>query len=354
MWGERDDELSTRWVQYGVFSPINRLHSSNNPFSGKEPWRYSAEAREVMNKYLRLRHAMIPYLYTMNRLASRNDLPLIQPMYYAEPEREEAYSVPNEYYFGKELIVSPITTQIDKISKAAKVSTWLPEGLWCDMFTGTVYEGGKMTDMWRTIDDIPVLMKAGAIVPMTNMNEYSNTVDNPDALDIFVFPAGNGHFTLWEDAGDTAEDKDENWVSTELGLTDGKFTIGKANGNLSVIPEMRSWNIMFCSVENSAASVTIDGRTVEAETSYDESYNRLTVTVPATKVTSNITVALDKVVIADNREQRLYETLERAQMGYGVKHDIWKAINEDSEDLPAVLSNIEMSECVRACLWELL
>ena len=354
MWGERDDELAARWVQYGVFSPINRLHSSNNPFSGKEPWRYGAEAREVMNKYLRLRHAMIPYLYTMNRLASRNDQPIIQPMYYAEPEREEAYNVPNEYYFGTELIVSPITSQIDKISKAAKVSTWLPEGLWCDMFTGTVYEGGRMTDMWRTLDDMPVLMKSGAIVPMTDMSEYSNTVDNPNALEVLVFPAKNGHFTLWEDAGDTPEDKNENWAATELDYTNGKFTVSKVNGNLSVIPEMRSWNIMFCSVENSAASVTIDGRTVEAETSYDESYNRLTVTVPVTEVTSNITVALDKVVIADNREQRLYETLERAQMGYGVKHDIWKAINEDSEDLPAVLSNIEMSECVRACLAELL
>ena len=352
MWGERDDELTARWVQYGVFSPINRLHSSNNPFSGKEPWRYNDITRNVMNKYLRLRHAMIPYLYTMNRLASRNDLPLIQPMYYAEPEREEAYNVPNEYYFGTELIVSPITTQIDSVSKAAKASTWLPEGLWCDMFSGTVYEGGKMTDLWRTVDDIPVLMKAGAIVPMTDMSEYSNTVDNPDALEVLVFPAKNGHFTLWEDAGDTPEDKDENWVSTELGLADSKFTVGKANGNLSVIPEKRSWRIVFCSVENTTVTVTVDGKTVNAETDYNENYNRLTVTIPATEVTSNITVSLADVAIADNRRQRIYEILEQAQMDYELKHELWKAINEGSEDILDVLSNIEMSESVRACIFE--
>ena len=354
MWGERDDELATRWVQYGVFSPINRLHSSNNPFSGKEPWRYGTEAREVMNKYLRLRHAMIPYLYTMNRLASRNNLPLIQPMYYAEPEREEAYNVPNEYYFGTELIVSPVTTQIDKVSKSAKTSTWLPEGLWCDMFSGTVYEGGRMIDMWRTLDDIPVLMKSGAIVPMTGMSEYSNTVNNPNALEVLVFPASNGSFTLWEDAGDTPEDKDENWVSTELSYADGAFAIKGANGNLSVIPEKRSWRVVFCSVENSAVSVTVDGKAINAETTYDNHDNRLTVTIPATEVTGHITVTLDQVVIADNRQQRIYETLERAQMNYDLKKKIWKLIYGEEADRGSVTNGIELEENVRACLLELL
>ena len=352
MWGERDDELAARWVQYGVFSPINRLHSSNNPFSGKEPWRYGAEAREVMNKYLRLRHAMIPYLYTMNRLASRNGVPLIQPMYYAEPEREEAYSVPNEYYFGTELIVSPITSQIDQISKAAKVSTWLPEGLWCDMFSGIVYKGGKMTDLWRPIDDIPVLMKAGAIVPMTNMDKYSNTVDNPKALDIFVFPADERHFTLWEDAGDTPEDEDKNWISTELDYADNVFTISKANGNLSVIPEKRSWNIVFCSVEKTDVTVTVNGQAVKAETSYDANYNRLTVKIPTTEVMSNITVSLAEIAISDNRRQRIYEALERAQMSYDKKKEIWKNILGDSDW--SVISDIELDKNVSECLSELM
>lgn len=351
MWGERDDELAARWVQYGAFSPINRLHSSDNPFSGKEPWRYNAESREVMNEYLRLRHAMIPYLYTMNRRASRNGLPLIQPMYYAEPEREQAYNVPNEYYFGTELIVAPITSQIDKVSRAAKAEAWLPEGLWCDMLTGTVYEGDRMIDLWRTLDDIPVLMKAGAIVPMTDMTEYSNTVDNPNALDLLVFPAENGRFTLWEDAGDTPDDKDENWASTDIDYADGKFTIRRANGNLSVIPEKRSWSITFCSVEKSGAAVTVDGRIIDAKIIYDDKYNRLTVTVPTTEVTSDITVSLDKVAISDNRKQRCYEILERAQMDYELKKDIWDLIcNGRTDDL----KEADLDKAVKEALCELL
>ena len=348
MWGDRDDELSARWVQYGVFSPINRLHSSNNPFSGKEPWRYGEEARTAMNKYLRLRHSMIPYLYTMNRLASRDDLPLIQPMYYAEPEREEAYNVPNEYYFGTELIVAPITQKSDAVSKAAKTTAWLPEGIWCDMFTGTVYEGGQMTDMWRTISDMPVLMKAGAIVPMTNMDEYSNTVKNPNALDVLVFPAGNGHFTLWEDEGDTVADKDENWASTELTYADGQFTISKADGNPSVIPEARSWNVTFCSVENSNVTVTVDGKPVSVVTSYDKNYNRLTVKIPQTDVNSQVGISVEKVSVKDNRKQRSYEVLERSQMSYDMKDKIWKVMCKQSDDT----DGIEMSDEVKACLDE--
>ena len=354
MWGERDDEMMARWVQYGVFSPINRLHSSNNPFSGKEPWRYNDTTRNVMNKYLRLRHAMIPYLYTMNRLASRNDLPLIQPMYYAEPELEAAYNVPNEYYFGTELIVSPITSQIDNVSKAAKVATWLPEGLWCDMFNGTVYEGGKMTDLWRTVDDVPVLMKAGAIVPMTDMSEYSNTVKNPEALDVLVFPAANGQFTLWEDEGDTPEDKDENWVSTALGYQNDTFTVGKANGNLSVIPEKRSWNVVFYSVDSSAVTVKVDGKKVDAETSYDEDLKRLTVRIPAVAVTKEIAVSLENVTVADNRMQRIYEILERAQMNYDRKHKIWNQIRDVEIDSITAVNEIEMDEAVRSCLLEMI
>ena len=307
-----------------------------------------------MNKYLRLRHAMIPYLYTMNRLASRNDLPLIQPMYYAEPELEAAYNVPNEYYFGTELIVSPITSQIDNVSKAAKVATWLPEGLWCDMFSGTVYEGGKMTDLWRTVDDIPVLMKAGAIVPMTDMSEYSNTVKNPEALDVLVFPAANGQFTLWEDEGDTPEDKDDNWASTALGYQSGTFTVGKADGNLSVIPEKRRWNVVFCSVENSAVTVTVDGKKVNAETSYDEDLKRLTVKIPAVAVTKEIAVSLENVTVSDNRMQRIYEILERAQMNYDHKHKIWTQIRDAEIDSVTAVSEIEMDEAVRSCLLEMI
>lgn len=128
--GVKDDELAVRWVQFGVFSPIMRLHSSCNPFSGKEPWRYNAIAESIMKDFLRLRHRMIPYLYTMNKLSSRDGIPLIQPMYYHHPMKPEAYKVTNQYYFGSELIVCPITKPMNGKLGVAKFTAWLPEGIW--------------------------------------------------------------------------------------------------------------------------------------------------------------------------------------------------------------------------------
>ncbi len=365
MWGLRDDELMARWIQYGVFSPINRLHSSNNPFSGKEPWRYSAATRDVMNRYLRLRHSMIPYLYSMNRRASRGNLPLIQPMYYAEPEREEAYHVPNEYYFGSELIVSPITSPVGKVSQTAKVTTWLPEGTWADMFNGMVYEGGRMIDLWRAVDDIPVLMKAGAIVPMKDMEDYDNSVENPKDMEVLIFPAADGSFALWEDAGDTVEDLDENWVSTKFQWDmQGIFTIGSAKGNLAVIPEKRSWKLVFCGVadkntqqkmieENMA--VTVNGKEITANSFYEEETGRLIIKIPAVDCTKEIKVRFASAFcLADNSIQHCFRVLEKAQMGYDLKNDIWKMLCEESADVKAALNKIDMDETVRAGLLEVL
>lgn len=127
MFGYRDDELTARWVQLGVFSPMNRLHSTDNPFNGKEPWKYNQIVETVMKNFLKLRHKLVPYLYTMNRRASRAGLPLVQPMYYLEPEREETYEVPNNYYFGTEMMVSPITDKLDPVTGLAGAKTWIPQ-----------------------------------------------------------------------------------------------------------------------------------------------------------------------------------------------------------------------------------
>ena len=95
---------------------------------------------------------MIPYLYTMNYHASHDGQPLIRPMYYLEPEQPEAYEVPNEYYFGTELVVCPITEPTDKAAGTACVKAWIPEGKWYDIFSGLKYDGGRMLELtgrWR-------------------------------------------------------------------------------------------------------------------------------------------------------------------------------------------------------------
>lgn len=143
MLGARDDELSGRWLQFGVFSPIMRLHSSNTRFNSKEPWRYRTEIRVMMEDFLRLRLKMIPYLYTMNYRQYAEGVPMILPMYYQYPKEREAYRVPNQYLFGSEMMVAAVATPCIKDLYMAKTCVWIPEGEWYDIFTGLRYRGGR-------------------------------------------------------------------------------------------------------------------------------------------------------------------------------------------------------------------
>ena len=147
--GVRDDELATRWVQFGVFSPIMRLHSANNPFIRKEPWVFPPEHRAAMNDALRFRHRMVPYLHTMNheprrgRAARAADVP-------PGAAPSEAYCVPNQYAFGSELLVAPITEPRDAASlRGQGAGVAARTALWTDIFTDAVYQGGRTVELHR-------------------------------------------------------------------------------------------------------------------------------------------------------------------------------------------------------------
>ncbi|MEP6560725.1 MAG: TIM-barrel domain-containing protein, partial [Nakamurella sp.] len=165
MLGTKDDELATRWLQLGVFSPITRLHSGLSPFNSKEPWRFGAAARATMTEFLRLRHRLLPYLHTMNHGAARDGSPLVRPMYWSHPDDADAYQVPNQFMFGTQLLVAPITTPADTSLQLASVRAWLPEGCWVDVLSGLVYTGDRRIVLHRDLTAIPVLATAGAIIP---------------------------------------------------------------------------------------------------------------------------------------------------------------------------------------------
>lgn len=124
MGGYKNDELTARWVQSGLYSPIMRLHSSNSEFNGKEPWRLKKEAEIVTGDALRQRHKMIPYLYTMNYRAYKEGEPLVMPMYYDYPENADAYQVKNQFMFGTQLMVAPITSKRIPGLNVAEVKVW--------------------------------------------------------------------------------------------------------------------------------------------------------------------------------------------------------------------------------------
>jgi len=261
MAGYRDEEMITRWFQFGVFSPINRLHSSNSPFNGKEPWKYNKISELSMKKFLRLRHELIPYLYTMNYRTSAEGEPLVQPLYYSYPEHE-AYQYKNEYLFGTEMLVSPITSPHDAVTTMGSVKTYLPEGEWYDFFTHIRYRGGKVVTMFRDMYQMPVLVKGGGIVPMTKPS-FGNCVANPADMRIQVYAGADNSFALYEDDGTTANYKNGQYAVTKMELSWGEnpvFTIHAPKGDLSVIPEKRCYDIELIGIqEPESVVVTEDG-----------------------------------------------------------------------------------------------
>lgn len=360
MKGYRDEELSTRWIQFGVFSPIMRLHSSNSAFTGKEPWNYNAVSENIMKRYLKLRHEMIPYLYTMNYHASHDGQPLIRSMYYLEPEQPEAYEVPNEYYFGTELVVCPITEPTDKAAGTACVKAWIPEGKWYDIFSGLKYDGGRMLELYRSLEDIPVLAKEGAIIPLTDLTEYTNSVENPKELAVKIVPGKKNAFILMEDTGDTCEDKEENWAQTKLEwINENEFIIHPANGNLDVIPKRRTWKMEFYGIADvDNLEVTVGGKAIETERIYDEKRHICQVNIPATEVTEQITISFSKgyLLMENNKPAEIFALLYQAKIEYEVKEKIYAYMKEGktSSEVLGIIQAMHLPDSVYGMLSEVL
>ena len=360
MKGYRDEELSTRWIQFGVFSPIMRLHSSNSAFTGKEPWNYNAVSENIMKRYLKLRHEMIPYLYTMNYHASHDGQPLIRPMYYLEPEQPEAYEVPNEYYFGTELVVCPITEPTDKAAGTACVKAWIPEGKWYDIFSGLKYDGGRMLELYRSLEDIPVLAKEGAIIPLTDLTEYTNSVENPKELAVKIVPGKKNAFILMEDTGDTCEDKEENWAQTKLEwINENEFIIHPANGNLDVIPKRRTWKMEFYGIADvDNLEVTVGGKAIETERIYDEKRHICQVNIPKTEVTEQITISFSKgyLLRENNKPAEIFALLYQAKIEYEVKEKIYAYMKEGktSSEVLGIIQAMHLPDSVYGMLSEVL
>lgn len=360
MKGYRDEELSTRWIQFGVFSPIMRLHSSNSAFTGKEPWNYNAVSENIMKRYLKLRHEMIPYLYTMNYHASHDGQPLIRPMYYLEPEQPEAYEVPNEYYFGTELVVCPITEPTDKAAGTACVKAWIPEGKWYDIFSGLKYDGGRMLELYRSLEDIPVLAKEGAIIPLTDLTEYTNSVENPKELAVKIVPGKKNAFILMEDTGDTCEDKEENWAQTKLEwINENEFIIHPANGNLDVIPKRRTWKMEFYGIADvDNFEVTVGGKAIETERIYDEKRHICQVNIPETEVTEQITISFSKgyLLRENNKPAEIFALLYQAKIEYEVKEKIYAYMKEGktSSEVLGIIQAMHLPDSVYGMLSEVL
>ncbi|WP_051226773.1 glycoside hydrolase family 31 protein [Butyrivibrio sp. MC2013] len=329
MGGKRDNELTVRWVQFGVFSPIMRLHSTSNEFYSKEPWTFPVMERTILDDFLRLRHRLIPYIYTMNVLTHKAGIPLIRPIYY-ENDCFPAYEFPGEYLFGSEMLVAPITSQMDPETLTAAVETWIPDGTYYDYFTGQIIRGGKRL-MRRSLGTIPVLVKAGGIIPMASDISCNEPEAIPAELDLEIFAGAEGEFTLIEDKGQ--KDPSGAFMTTDIRYTpqnvDAVITIGSSSSI------RRRYNIRLRGA-GEPNKVILSSASGEKELVFEYDNEACCILATVDYDGEGEIAILIKGTGADIKQpsvaKRLYDALMAAQVDYNLKAAIYNRYQANLKD----------------------
>ena len=199
---------------------------------------------------MRFRHKLIPYLYAEAKKYSSYGTTLVQPLYYKYPQTYDEPLYRNEYYFGSELFVSPITNEKDSIMNRVVHRLFLPSGIWYDFKTGKKFTGGRRYVTFFKDEDYPVFAKTGAIVPMAvlDKNDLNNTFA-PKKLEIHIFPGRSNTYKLYEDDGFTLKYKQGNSFTTEINYyykeNDFSVSLEPLEGRAGIIPERRDYRIRF-------------------------------------------------------------------------------------------------------------
>lgn len=245
--GIEEEEMYIRSIELATFSPILRFHAPTGRYYRKEPWRWNAKTLEVVDDYLKLRHRLIPYIYSYAYLYHHEGLPLIKPLYRELPWVYDDKNFVSEYYFG-ELLISPILTKKDLLINRTIHKFYLPEGVWYDFKTGKKFPGGKQYIAFFRDEDYPVFARKGAIVPLDNSGKL-NFTGTPGSLELHIFPGENHTFKLYDDDGLTDMYKDEKYLVTQIeyNYLPSNYTIIVRNleGTRSVLPDYRNYKIRF-------------------------------------------------------------------------------------------------------------
>ncbi|MDD4992792.1 MAG: glycoside hydrolase family 31 protein [Paludibacter sp.] len=243
-------ELYVRWMQFGALSPIFRTHSTKNAELNKEIWNFKGEYYDALSNSIRLRYQLAPYIYQMARITYDSAISLCRPLYYDYPDIKEAYDYKTQYMFGDDILVAPIVSPMENGESTIKL--WLPGGNdWYEWNTGTLLRGGQVLERSFTLEEYPIYVKAGAIIPM--YHSVKNLNNNPDKTILGVFPGGNGSTDIYEDAGNSKNYAKEyaftKVVSTQMPERMQKITIMPRKGNYAGMPLSRTYTLKLYGAE---------------------------------------------------------------------------------------------------------
>ncbi|CAF1235295.1 unnamed protein product [Rotaria sp. Silwood1] len=253
---EPDPELYTRWIQWGAFSPMFRTHCTKNSNNDRRIWTFPWIYQNNLVRFTQLRQALIPYIYTAARHTYDSGLSVVLPLYYLYPENDEAYSYTNQYFFGSNIFVSPISQPVN--TSTGLVENWPiwfpPDSQWVNFFTGDL---SSSTTKSFTLDEMPVYAKAGSIIPLlpepkSSRERIGRSQQIPQSLLLYTLIGGlsKGYGYVYEDDGTSTAYQDSshatsavtNFYYTVLDNT-LQFTVSAATSLFSTFPLLRTYEI---------------------------------------------------------------------------------------------------------------
>lgn len=217
-------ELLTRWFQFGAFCPVFRIHGY---VSETEIWRYDEAFESTARKFIDLRYQLMPYIYSQAWQITNNSRQLMSPLAYHYPEDKKTWGIKDQFFFG-ESIMAGFVTDYNKREK----EIYLPAGDWYNYWTNEKTQGGKTITVDAPLDETPVFVKAGSIIPFGPKLQYA-TQATDEPIRIKVYPGKDASYVLYQDDNESYDY--ENGEFSELIITysesSKEVTIGNGEGS---------------------------------------------------------------------------------------------------------------------------
>jgi alpha-D-xyloside xylohydrolase len=252
-------ELLTRWFQYGTFCPLFRIHGKN---SKTEVWNYGADFENTAKKFIDLRYQLMPYIYSLAWLVTDKGEIIMKPLVHDYPQDKNTWNIKDQFLFGSSILVSPVT----KFTARSRI-LYLPAGYWYNFWTGEKFNGGRNIDVPAPLDQMPLFVKAGAIIPVGPKVQFAMQ-DVKDPLKILVYPGENGSFELYEDEGETYHYEAGAYSKILISWDDKikTLTLGERQGTFNKMLNKREFKIILIGKaegkaldQNEGASIIYDG-----------------------------------------------------------------------------------------------
>jgi alpha-glucosidase (family GH31 glycosyl hydrolase) len=320
--GAVDPELFTRWVEFGAFSPILRTHTTKNPDSERRIWAYPEPFSSILRATFQLRYALQPYIYTEARRTYDTGVGFLHPLYYDWPTDSHTYAFKGEYAYGEQMLVAPVVTPTDKATGLAEQDVYLPQGDWpgggwIEWPTGKHLAGGGTAHRSFSIDQTPVYLKEGAIVPMQPpMSHTGQRAVDPLIVNVWpLAPGSSSTYEVYEDSGASIDYQRGVFVRTPIKATQAADTLRleilPAEGSYPGMLRTRSYELRLPAdwppdrVTVNAVPVPQAGPTGKGGWTFEGNTLTTVIPVPAAPVEARVAIEVHRAVGLTGRRSEL-------------------------------------------------